>query len=127
MLLHLATKLLSLQFNVLSLPHRRFFVFVHQYQLNITYLGFSLTKVFYWWLFIKNCREFIGNFRYPPGCKYPDCEHFLMWNDTGGDTVDFSIIAKVNQSQSRSNPWTAIGFSNDTKMVWTKPHILISL
>ena len=49
-----------------------------------------------------------------------------MWNDTGGDTVDFIIIAKVNQSQSGPNPWTAIGFSNDTKMVLIKYQILIS-
>lgn len=55
--------------------------------------------------------------RYPPECEHTECEHFLMWNDTGNNFVQFSLAAKVNLSEAGPNPWTAIGFSNDTKMV----------
>ena len=64
-----------------------------------------------------NCGKTVGCFRYPPGCEYGDCKHFLMWNDTGENTVDFSVTAKVNFSETGPNPWTAVGFSDDKNMV----------
>ena len=62
----------------------------------------------------------MGCFRDPPQCdSLQDCNNFLVWNDTGYNTIDFFISAKINSqnTQGKDNFWTSISFNTDTKMV----------
>ena len=69
---------------------------------------------------MEDCGVSVGCFRDPPQCdSFQNCNNFLVWNDTGSNTIDFFISAKINNqnTQGKDNFWTSISFNTDTKMV----------
>jgi hypothetical protein len=55
------------------------------------------------------------NFHYPHHCAVPDCAFMVAWRERDAETIIFNLTTKVMDS---TMVWTAIGFSDDAKMVF---------